>query len=380
MARLPSSRVGVVSRWSAVGLALALGGCGASGPAAGAVAREGEAPSRTASRASARGADASESSSSELVADARTLHADATFATLVRAAQRQDQLRDQDSEAGCLLRLGRQVRLEADLAAAVRPLPEPPEAFASRPSSVVVLTRHGAIGSPDASLALAAFTTTRPARGARARVVLVTRTALFRGATDGTRFEPVEPAALAVIDDGTSHVFVTAEASVPLARLVEVLSALPDSLSGRVGLAVALPEGTRLPATAPATSAPSIEPCDLGPLPDEAWGDVDPAAVRAGIQPLVERARACVGAAEGNGALGGRLVLTLRIGPDGRVNGACVGEDDTGDPSLHACLLRAARELRFHPPRGGSVDVAVPLRLEPGAAYRQAPVCRAGRD
>ncbi|MDQ3033968.1 MAG: hypothetical protein M3Y87_16245, partial [Myxococcota bacterium] len=69
------------------------------------------------------------------------------------------------------------------------------------------------------------------------------------------------------------------------------------------------------------------------------------------------------------------VAIAVRIAADGRVREACVMEDATGDPSLRACLVRAARELAFDPP-GGVVDFALPLRLEAGRAQRQAPVCR----
>ncbi len=306
---------------------------------------------------------------------ARSLSAGASYADLVGAARRQDQLRDQDSDAGCLLRVGATPRLEADLAAAVRPLPEVPPALSSRLGTVAVLTRYGAIGAPDAALGLVAFTTTRPA-AARARVLLVTRSALFRGATDASRFEPIEPAALATIDDGSSHVFVTAEAGVSLEALAEILGALPVTLAGRVGLAVALPEGTRLPVVPPREELETAAVCELSPLPDEAWGELDTAAIRAGVAPLAERASLCAGTTDGPGALGGRVVVSMRIDPSGRVTDACVTEDGTDDGVLRACLVRAARELTIGPPRGGSIDVALPIRIEPGVSHRQVALCR----
>lgn len=305
---------------------------------------------------------------------ARLLSSGATFSDLVGAARRQDELRDQDSDAGCLLRRGPAPRLEADLAAAVRPLPEVPPTLSSRLAGVAVLTRYGALGSVDAPLGLVAFTTTRPA-ASRARVLVVTRGGLFRGATDAPRFEPIERSALATIDDGTSHVFVTAEAAVTVEALAEVLAALPTTLAGRVGLAVALPESTRLPARAAAEGPDSVPLCELSPLPDEAWGELETPAIREGVAPLLERARLCAGTTDGAGALGGRVVVSMRIGPDGRVVEACVTEDETDDGVLRACLVAGARELVIGPPRGGSIDVALPIRIEPGVAHRQVALC-----
>lgn len=308
--------------------------------------------------------------------DGRVLSSGARFAELVAAARRQDQLRDQDSAAGCLLRLGPSPRLEADLAAAVRPLPEPPPSLAGRLGSVAVLTRYGALGAPDAALGLVAFTTTPPTPGASARVVVVTGDGLWLATTEGTSARRIGRDALSGLDDGRALVAVTAEAGITVEAVGAVLAALPASLAGRVTLAVALPEGTRLPAPPSVEGPAAAAVCELEPMPDEAWGELDGAALRRGVAPLVDRAQLCVGTTEGAGALGGRVVLSMRIGPSGRVTAACVSEDATGDGVLRACLVGAARELVFEAPSGGSVDVALPLRLEPGPAHRQAALCR----
>jgi hypothetical protein len=356
--------------------ACSVAGCGAAGregPAREGPARAVEqvAPGQGAGGASSAG----EGGTAARREDARTLRSDARFGELVAAARRQDQLRDQDSTAGCLLRLRPAPRLEADLAAAVRPLPEPPASLADRRGSVSVLTRYGALGAPDAELGLVAFTTTRPAPGAGARVLSLRADGLWLASTDGGSARAIERDALAGLDDGRSLVVITAESGITVEALGSVLAALPSSLAGRVALAVALPEGTRLPAPA-APEGPDAAPvCELEPLPDAGWGELDAAALRRGVTPLVDRARLCVGTTEGPGALGGRVVLSMRIDPTGRVGAACVSEDSTDDGVLRACLVAAARELAFEAPTGGSVDVALPLRLEPGLAHRQTPLC-----
>jgi hypothetical protein len=65
----------------------------------------------------------------------------------------------------------------------------------------------------------------------------------------------------------------------------------------------------------------------------------------------------------------------MRIDPSGHVSEACVSEDGTRDGVLRACLVAAARELAFPAPTGGSVDVALPLVIEPGATHRQVALC-----
>jgi hypothetical protein len=312
-------------------------------------------------------------------ASPRDLTAAATFADLVAAARRQDDLRDQDSSAGCLLRTA-PWRLEADLAAAVRPLPEPPPSLTARLERVAVLTRYGAIGDRGAAdgasapLGLVAFTTTRPSAGAPAAVLVVTARGLWLGRTDRARFDEIDRSRLATLDDGQSLLFVTAHAGVPLRQLAEALAALP-SMPGRIALAVALPGETRLPEPTPPT-AETAPRCGLTALPDDApLGELSLEALRSGVAPLVERARLCAGTTEGAGALGGRVVVSMRIDTSGRVIEACVSEDETDDGVLRACLAGAARELLFDAPSGGSVDVALPMRIEPGLAHRQRALC-----
>ena len=156
--------------------------------------------------------------------------------------------------------------------------------------------------------------------------------------------------------------------------LTEVLAALPP-MPGRIALAVALPEGTRLPEP-PAASAESAPICELSALSDDApIGDLSLEALRSGVSPLADRARLCAGTTDGSGALGGRVVVSMRIDTSGRVSEACVSEDETDDGVLRACLVAAARELGFTAPSGGPVDVALPIRIEPGLAHRQVGLC-----
>jgi hypothetical protein len=336
-----------------------------------------EAPGRADRARGDRAVPAEERPPAREVSSPRDLAPDATFADLVAAARRQDDLRDQDSSAGCLLRAPREggaFRLEADLAAAVRPLPEPPPSLTARLERAAVLTRYGAIGEPAAPLGLVAFTTTRPAAGAPAAILVVTTRGLFLGGTEAARFDEIDPSRLARLDDGRSQLFVTAHAGVSVRALANVLAALPP-MPGRIALAVALPEGTRLPEP-PAATAESAPICELSVLPDDApSGELSLDALRSGVAPLADRARLCAGTTDGAGALGGRVVVSMRIDPTGRVSEACVSEDETNDGVLRACLVAAARELGFAAPSGGPVDVALPIRIEPGLAHRQQAIC-----
>jgi hypothetical protein len=69
-------------------------------------------------------------------------------------------------------------------------------------------------------------------------------------------------------------------------------------------------------------------------------------------------------------------VLALRIGAEGDVTDACALEDETGDPVLRECLLRAARTSAFPTPSPpSSLDVQLPLVLAPLDSQRQTPLC-----
>lgn len=265
------------------------------------------------------------------------------------------------------------MRLEADLAAAVRPLPEPPPSLSARFDRAVLLTRHGAIGEPTAPLGLVAFTTGRPAAGVQsAKVLVVTQRALYVGGTDRARFEEIDPTRLASLDDGHTPLFVTADAEVPLRTLAAVLERLP-AMPGRVAFAVALPADTRLPAP-PELSVETAPICELPEAEDA--GTASREALRAGLAPLIERAGLCAGTTEGPGALGGRVEISLRVGARGRVVDACVSADETDDGVLRACLLAAARELVLPVPSGGETyALAVPFAIAPGVSHRQLALC-----
>ncbi len=340
-----------------------------------------------------RGEDDREPTSGEEAprADARSLAADASFAQLLDAARTLDDRRDQESAAGCLLRRpGRGWRLEADLAVAVRPLPAAPDdldgALASEAGPVNVLSRWGAYGPGDpAAPSFAAVTTTLPPRREPALVWAITeRGAYVRSSAAAAReLDPIPVARLGATLPSASAVgalFVTAEAGTPLSRLTEALAAIPAELSGRVGLAVPLAAGTRLPAAPRAEEGDASAgacPNGLSELPESApEGDLRPDVIVQSLGPLRQAAATCVSATQGPGAAGGRVALALRIGPDGRVHEACAVRDETNDPALRECLVRAARAVAFPAPSPpGFLDVELPLALAPLESQRQAPLC-----
>ncbi|MCS6797912.1 MAG: hypothetical protein NZ898_05200 [Myxococcota bacterium] len=336
-----------------------------------------------------RGAHASGSRS-----DARRLAADATFGDLVAAVAALDGTDDESSEAGCLLRTGRDGsphRLEADVAVAVHPLPPvPADLDAHLEGPVAILTRWGLAGDPGtARLALVSLTASRPTRGGL--LVAVTDEGVHArpvGTPTGTgpRFSRLEvPTAAARLREalgaeGTSHgvLFVTAERNVPLTRLIALFEAL-GPVAHATSFAVALAPGTRLPSASPAAMPAADTHCPDGlpePGPEEPEGELPALALGGALSPLREAAVECLRNAGPEGGHGGRVLLAMRIDASGRVAHACVMRDEIGDPILAACIVRAARTQQLPAPRpAGFVDVALPLRLQPIEPAPTRPLC-----
>jgi hypothetical protein len=313
----------------------------------------------------------------------RDLAPDATFADLALIVARQDRLRDSDSDAGCILRTTTSgFRIDADLAVAVRPLPEVPEdldeLLAHTPGPVRVLTRYGSYGDTG-QLGASALTTTMPPRDPVATLLVLTDRGVYLRHTDHpeTSAGPLTIDAVRAAVSASTTVFVASEAGVALTTLRSLLAALPEGLDGHVGLALTLAEGTRLP------DAPTLQPAEElalceGGLPvladDVVSGDLSSAQVLAGLAPLRSAGEICVGTSTGTGARGGRVVVDVRIAAGGNVSSACVREDDTDDATLRACLVHALETLTFDDP-GGVIDFELPLVLAPGLSHRQRAIC-----
>ncbi len=313
----------------------------------------------------------------------RDLARDATFADLVAIVARQDHLRDSDSDAGCILRTTETgFRIDADLAVAVRPLPEVATDLDARlehtPGPVRVLTRYGSYGETG-QLGASALTTTAPPRTPVATLLVLTDHGVYVRDTDhaalstgAISLDSIGPAVAA-----STTIFVASEGGVPLAQLRALLGAFPPGLVGHVGLALLLAADTRLP-DAPTLEAPEEVPLCTAGLPelDDAarLGDLSSERLVAGLAPLRSAGEICVGTSTGAGARGGRVVVDVRVGPRGVVSAACVREDETDDATLRACLVRALRELVFDDP-GGVLDFELPLVLAPGRSHRQRALC-----
>jgi hypothetical protein len=315
-------------------------------------------------------------------ADARRLPRHATFADLVDAARAIDSAGGAHSEAGCLLRGAEPTRLEADLLPAARPLPHPltelGPAVAPAAGSVTVLSAWGNVAGDLPDLVLLSFTTTTPGAIKLPVIALfMTRAGTFvRAAELAIRAHP-EPltttAATALLTQlsAPAVVYVTAEADIPLGTLSELLRAVPNRFE--VALALALPKGTRLP---PAAAPVADLLCPEGlPAPGRAEreGQLSASAAQAAVAPLREAALSCALATGGRALIGGRLVLGIRVGADGKARDLCFVSDAIAEPQLRRCLISAARDLVLPTPSGaGFVDLDIPLEiaLEGPAAQR----------
>jgi len=318
-------------------------------------------------------------------APSRALHGHAIFDDLV-AGIAADELREITPEHCLIAKEGTGFRVAADLAVAVHPIPTPPDdvdgAFESG-HNPRVLSRWGQHGAGTGAITLVALTETPPPR--HAWVLMLTDRGFYLRPTDDVQTvhisaEPDTALAEHLREAGADAtdvtLFVSAEKEVPVARIVGVLEML-STHPGAVALAVPLAHDTALPAP-PTKSAVALRCPDGLPENQELEGDMAVPALTEALAPLRTRATVCLESADTRGAAGGRLTLGLRIGADGVLKHACMIADETADDSLAACVLAAARDLRFPVPNpAGTVDVELPLLLRPNSAPAQAPVCGA---
>lgn len=346
-------------------------GCGGAASGAGMTTTAGAAPTAGATTTAETSPVSEPGASSDAAA---ALAASAPFSSLVDAIRRRDDHRDQDRGAGCLLRANATVSLEADLAVSVRPTPVPPDdldALLDERRDFVVLTRSGVLGlaTPEKQ-GFVAMTTTLP-HLASARLVVVTDRGV-RIVDEGGRITAGD--ASYPPDAPGLGWFVTAEAGVPISSLVTALRRLPDA-PGRIGLAVSLPLASTLPPPLAPEPQPTAARCEGLPETSEPEGDLAVATLLRGAEGLRFAVALCAGETQGAGAAGSRLELLFRVAADGHARDACVRADSADDAVLRACVAQAANRLVFSAPTGGVVDVALPLVIEPAAAYRQTPLC-----
>lgn len=321
---------------------------------------------------------------------ARELVHEATFADVVSAARQLDGADASDSSAGCLLRAPSPAdsgwTLTADVAVAVRPLPDAPAKLGERAAAergpVAVLSRWGERGPRTARLALVTFTSAPPMGGGEVLVLVAGEAGVYVRSTASPAPSPAvalpwpSPDLSSPIHGrpDASALVITADAGLPLTRLARLLRALPAD-TPPVSLAVALAPGTELPA--PVVGRASDAPLCPDGLPDAApnatAGNLAPEQAAAVLHPLASQADQCI-ASFPEAAGGGRLQVWLRVGPGGKVSNACIARDSIGSVLLRRCILDQLEALRFPDP-GGTVDLSFPLTVQAAPGIRQKGLC-----
>ena len=66
-----------------------------------------------------------------------------------------------------------------------------------------------------------------------------------------------------------------------------------------------------------------------------------------------------------NPTLQGRVMVSARVGAQGQMCSASISQNTLGDPGVAACISQMFRAGKFPPPKGGCVDVNVPLNFVP---------------
>ncbi len=333
--------------------------------------------------------------SEDLLVDRRLLDADARFGDLIATVNHLDQNKQQHSDKKCLLRrlpfTGERIALEADLAVAVRPLPDAPgqldKRLQSESGKVHVITLWDRIGADASGIVMVAFTTTSPASARLPAVVLfITARGISIRHSDQTPEPNSEPIQLneltSVLADIASRkefaLYVTADAEIPLGKLYELLATLPHP-QPEVALAVALSAGTRLPTQSKPSTRDTAVWCPQG-LPelkhDAPQGNIQRSDIIAAVNAMREEAQECLSAADATAAVGGRVQVAIRVGVSGSVEKQCLIEDEIENLALAKCILSTVSALRFPPPNpSGPVDIHLPLRLAPQGISGQKPVC-----
>lgn len=88
------------------------------------------------------------------------------------------------------------------------------------------------------------------------------------------------------------------------------------------------------------------------------------AALESALSGRGQQARSCYTTAlRSDEGLQGKLTVRLRVGADGRACSAEIADDSLGSAPLNACILSRFRGASYPLPRGGCVDVAVPLKF-----------------
>ena len=92
----------------------------------------------------------------------------------------------------------------------------------------------------------------------------------------------------------------------------------------------------------------------------------DSSQLRSALAGKAGQARGCYERAlRQTATLQGRLVVNVRVGPQGQVCSAGVGSNGLGDPGVASCVVGMFRSASFPAPAGGCVDAQGPMNFVP---------------
>jgi hypothetical protein len=323
----------------------------------------------------------------------RVVKPDTTYGALVQQLAELDAHGLAHSDEACLLSIAKgtgQWHLSADLAVAVRPLPETPvdlDAQLANRQASSVLTRWGHLGAGAKGPLLAALTTSPPSAREQALVIFVTDQGIYGRSSNVAvpigwegALKPEQLSALLrrqreQLSSSVDGIYITAERDIPLSQIKALLVDLTP-LQVPVALAAALAKGTRQPPV----KEPSSEllcPKGLPPLESgSTYGTLEPRQLQEARKTLQERAETCMEHASGTTAEGNMLNLATRLDQSGKIIQACFVTDEIGDVGLRRCVNQALKAVQFPAPEpAGIVDINIPLRFVYLPAFAQQPIC-----
>lgn len=89
--------------------------------------------------------------------------------------------------------------------------------------------------------------------------------------------------------------------------------------------------------------------------------------LESGLQFRVKQARRCYNTAlEQDSTLRGKVTIAVRIGANGQVCSAGIASNEMGSQTVAQCVAGYFRGANFSAPKGGCVDVNIPINFVPG--------------
>ncbi len=326
------------------------------------------------------------------LAHGRSLPKSATYGDLVVQVRELLARNAGVSSSRCLLGSTREgTELAADLAPAVTPVSNPPAdldaRLANEKEAFRGLSRWGQIGTTADHFVVALLTSTRPETAPTAVATVLTDRGVYVWTVGGDVANILGPVdantatteLAARLRAGAVPVIVTAEAAVPVTTVHTWLASTEKAGATDVSLAVVLPEGTKIPEPVSTKTAPAAHCASGLPAAKDTNGELSQEEIVSVLMPVLERdAPACLAHGDASESRGGRVTIAARIGREGQVKNACIVESELFGSAVESCLIDAIQRIGFPSPKGGMVDVMIPVRLTPDDSLRQAAVCAPG--